>query len=98
MAQWEIRLANQPPVKVEVEEGRNLAAEYWAFQAEHDAWPEPTWWDRLKFWRSTEESPSEYWQITDTVILHKDIVAGVMPKKPKPPKHAIGFTPGTHRS
>lgn len=96
MAQWEIRLANQPAVKVEVEEGRNLAAEYREFQELHESWPEPSRWARLKFWRTVDTAPSEYWQITDSVILHKDIVAGVLPKKPKPPKHAIGFHPGTH--
>jgi len=79
MARWEIRLVNQEPVRVEVEEDRNLSEEYAAFDAFHDS-------IRWRFWRKA----SPYWQVTESVVLHKDIVAGVLPK-PKPVKRSLGF-------
>lgn len=82
MALWEIRLANQEPVRVDVEEDRNLTEEYFDLDAAHGA---ARWW---KFW---SRRPSPFWQISDSVVIHKDIVVGVMPRKPKVPKQSIGF-------
>lgn len=80
MALWEIRVANQPPVRVEVGEERHLSEEYSAFEAYHDSL-------RWKFWRRA----SPYWQVTDDVLIHKDVVIGVLPRKPKDVKPPIGF-------
>jgi len=82
MAQWEIRLINQGPVRVDVEEERNLCDEYEAFEAyqQHARW---------RFWRSK----SPYWRVTDAVVLHRDVIVGVLPRKAKP-RRTIGFLPG----
>lgn len=82
MAHWEIRVINQEPVRVDVEEERNLTDEYASLDAVHAA---TRWW---KFWAPR---PSPYWHITDVVVLHKDVVVGVMPRKPKVPRPRIGF-------
>lgn len=83
MALWEIRLANQAPIRVEVDDSRNLSEEYHAFQASQRR---PFW----AFWRQT----NPYWKVTDLVTLHYDIVAGVMPKRVKEARQPIGFNMG----
>jgi hypothetical protein len=80
MALWEIRLANQDPVRVDVEDERNLTEEYSDFEARHDA-------NRWRFWRRL----SPFWQVTEAVTIHKDIIVGVMPRKPKAQRPKIGF-------
>lgn len=82
MAQWEIRLLNGEPVRVEVEEQRNLSEEYAAFDAHHDSFR------RWAFWK---QRPSPYWQVTEAVVIHKDAVVGVLPRKPKIGRARIGF-------
>lgn len=80
MALWEIRLANQNPIRVDVEdETRNLCAEYEAFSAEQPS--------RWAFWKRDQA----FWKVTDDVLIHRDLVAGVLLKKPKPDKGTIGF-------
>jgi hypothetical protein len=81
MALWEIRLVNQPPVRVDVEDDRDLVAEHAAFEEVHS---EVRWWS---FWNR----PSPFWHITDTVVVHREMIAGVLPKKPKVDKARIGF-------
>lgn len=80
MAHWEIRVINQEPIRVEVEDTRNLGAEYEAFDSGFHS-------GRWKFWQRR----SPYWYITDTIMLHKDIVVGVYPRKLKTPRPSIGF-------
>jgi|NOAtaT_7_FD_contig_21_11618080_length_290_multi_2_in_0_out_0_1 hypothetical protein len=80
MALWEIRIANQEPVRVDIEEERNLSEEYADLEAYHDSL-------RWRFWRRA----SPYWKVTDAVVIHKDVVVGVLPKKPKVGKPPIGF-------
>lgn len=82
MAHWEIRLINQQPVRVVVAADRNLCTEYQEFEELHQ---DVRWW---KFWQTT---PSPYWQVTESVVLHKDVVVGVVPKPPKPARRRIGF-------
>lgn len=82
MAQWEIRLINQGPVRVDVDEERNLCEEYEAFEALHNH-------SRWRFWRSK----SPYWKVTDAVVLHKDAIVGVLPRRPKI-RQSIGFITG----
>jgi hypothetical protein len=82
VALWEIRIINQEPVRVDVEDERNLTEEYTDFDAYHEG---TRWW---KFWRP---KLSPYWQITDSVVVHKDAVVGVVPRKPKMQKQPIGF-------
>lgn len=77
---WEIRLSNQDPVRVEVPEDRNLSEEYAAFDDYHSQ-------GRWRFWN--RKSP--FWQVTDAVLIHKDMVIGVLPKKTKPVKAVVGF-------
>jgi len=81
MGLWEIRLANQEPIRVEVEDHRNLPEEYGEFASAHEA-------NRWRFW----DKPSPYWQVTDQVVVHKDIIVGVLPRRVKQPKPSIGFT------
>lgn len=81
MTTWEIRFANQEPVRVEIEPDRNLVEEYSAFEAFHHA-------NRFRFWNR----PSPFWQVTDSVVVHKDMVVGVVPRRPRTPRSAIGFT------
>ena len=81
MRSWEIRLANQPPLRVDVEDQRNLAAEY----AEFVETVTPRSW---KFWR---QPSNPYWKISPEVVLHHEIVAGVSPKRGLPVKERIGF-------
>ena len=82
MATWEIRLINQEPVRVDVDDARNLTEEYGFLEEAHG---DARWW---KFWAVR---PSPYWQVTDTVVLHKDAIVGVLPRKPKMLKPRIGF-------
>lgn len=81
MAQWLIRLANQGPVRIEVEDDRNLTDEYEEFAEWHGS-------QRWKFW----ERKSPFWRVTDDVVIHKDIVAGILPRIEKPAKAPVGFT------
>ncbi len=80
VAQWEIRFPNQSPIRVEVDGARNLALEY----REFEAWTQRPWW---KWW----ERRSLYWQITESVIVHRDAIAGITPRPPKGDKARIGF-------
>lgn len=79
MSRWEIRLANQGPIRVNVEDERNLAEEYEMFEAWYHA---RRWWHRRR---------SPFWRVTDDVVLHAEIVAGVCLKPVRPEKRAIGF-------
>lgn len=67
---WEIRLANQAPIVVEVEVARNLAAEW------DEVSQAPTRW-----WHRWFGGPVNFWRVTEDVVLHKDMVAGVLPVK-----------------
>jgi hypothetical protein len=80
---WEIRLANQDPIRIEVDDARNLREEYALFEEEHAA-------NRWKFWRRL----SPFWQVTDNVAIHRELIAGVLTRKPKAPKNHIGFPQG----
>jgi hypothetical protein len=81
VALWEIRLMNQPPVRVDVADDRNLIEEHVEFEQAH---ADVRWW-------SYRKRPSPFWQITDTVVVHREMIAGVLPKKPKVEKDRIGF-------
>ena len=70
MRRWEIRLANQPPIKVEVEDSRNLVQEYQQFRAGATA----------KGWRFWLPDPNPYWTVLPEVVLHHEIVAGIRPR------------------
>lgn len=81
MRRWEIRLANQPPIRVDVDDARNLSQEYQAFRdhALSRGW---------RFWRP---QPNPYWQISEEVALHHEIVAGIRPKEMAAPYRPVGF-------
>jgi hypothetical protein len=89
MAVWEIRLVEQPPMRVEAEDGRNLAKEFTLFCEALRSKRRPRW----MFW-SKPESSDPYWVINDETKLHVQMVAGVLIMKPvrKPRDHKeIGF-------
>lgn len=88
MALWEIRLADQPPLVVDVEDGRNLAVELTSLVQAALATKQRAWW---KIWEQREIDP--YWQITDRHRYHLSVIAGVKPAmKPKRDKRTvIGF-------
>lgn len=80
MVTWEIRLIDQPPIRVQIEEDRDLVEEYEVVRAR--AKPRP-W----RFW----ERPDPFWQVTPEIIVHHEMVVGVLPRRPKEPRNPIGF-------
>lgn len=87
MVTWEIRLVDQPPVRVELEAGRNLSDEFSAFRAKCMAAQPPKW----KFWARRDDQDL-YWIINETTKLHIQMVAAVLIcKKARSLKREIGF-------
>lgn len=76
MAIWEIRLVDQPPMRVEVENGRNLAREFSAFRDGLAKKQRLRW----QFWKRDTLDP--YWVINEQTKLHVQMVAGVLIMKP----------------
>lgn len=79
MTTWILRLHEQPTLRLELEDTRNLAEEFAGVRAaaKRDRW-----------WRRTDP----YWHITENVIVHRDIIVGVSPKIDKV-RPRIGFAP-----
>lgn len=81
MAQWEIRLVNQPPVRVESDE--NLADSFKQFADS-------------RRWYHRYVPQAMLWKASEKVAIHKDMVAGVFilkrVKAHRPdPHNQIGF-------
>lgn len=88
MPVWEIRLVDQPPMRVEAEEGRNLAKEFTIFCESLRAKQRRKW----MFWNRKAQDP--YWVINEETKLHFQMVAGVLimkPVKKKTDHKEIGF-------
>jgi hypothetical protein len=79
MVEWEIRLVDQGPIRVWVEDERNLSAEYVSLLAEQEP---RRWWTR---------KPNVYWYVVDDLVLNADFVVSVRPRKPLLNKYTIGY-------
>lgn len=80
MARWKIFVSGDAPVTVDIPEDRDLVSEFAAFQDT----TRKTWW---KFWKR----PDPFWQVTEHVTLHRDVVAGIQERPERAGKRSIGF-------
>lgn len=85
MAIWEIRIVDQPPIKVEITDGRNLSKEFTQFCHDLTASRPPKW----KFWAKPQDL---YWVVNEDTKLHVQMVAAILIcKKVRGLRREIGF-------
>lgn len=78
---WEIKIINQAPITVDVDESRNLATEFTEFKTRPR-----TFWEWVR-------RAERYWQVTETVSLHPETVVMIKLLTPRrsSKRAVIGF-------